>query len=152
MKSYATVGAVSMFAALGAAIALLAWDGTKSSPAMPDIDPITSASVPSAQPTDQLADDAITRFTVSNLDTDTVCLVERGKSALGRGTDFSAEADCEAVWPGLAAARSWIENGDGSVTLTDERGTAVLTMGTARGFDYATIEPSGVDITWLQLP
>lgn len=152
MKSYATVGAVSMFAALGAAIALISWDATRSAADMPDVDPMTSASVPVSRPTDPVADDAITRFTVSNLDTDTVCLVERGKSAIGRGSDFSAEADCEAVWPGLAAARSWIENGDGSVTLTDERGTAVLTMATARGFDYAAIEPSGVDITWLQLP
>lgn len=152
MKSNATVGAASMFAALIAALALLFPDSAaKREETAAVVDPITSGSISHGDAT-ETAEMSMVRFTVSNLDADTVCLVARGAVETARSSNFSADDDCDAVWPGLATARSWVENGDGSVTLTDDSGTGILTMRSARGFDYATIEPSGVDITWLELP
>ncbi len=152
MKSYATVGAASLFAALTATVVLVSLSTGQSRSGGVDVDPIVSASIPADVFGQDEAKAGSVRFTVSNLHAKTVCLVERGEAETPRSSAFAAGLDCEAVWPGLANARTWTENGDGSVTLTDEKGMQVLIMSAARGFDYATVEPSGVDITWLQLP
>lgn len=151
MRSYAIVGAASMMTALAAALTLTAWDNAvRHEQVMQTVDPLTSGSIASDTVSDT-SDALRLRFTVSNLHAGTVCLVERDLEVSKRSSHFLPEGDCEAVWPGLATARNWIENDDGSVTLADAEGAQVLLIEAARGFDYATIEPSGVDITWLQI-
>ena len=46
------------------------------------------------------------------------------------------------VWPSLAQARNWTENGDGTVVLTDSRGEQLLTLGLGDGVDFESLEPS----------
>lgn len=152
MRFYATVGATSMVAALLTAFALISWSGSAVRDHGNDaVDPIVSGAIPIDDLTG-ISEDNWVRFTVSNLDRDTVCMVERAVEIDRRTRDFIADFDCDTVWPGLASARNWIENDDGSVTLTDEHGAQLLVIGETRGFDFATMEPSGVDITWLQIP
>ncbi|MBB1249849.1 MULTISPECIES: hypothetical protein [unclassified Rhizobium] len=96
------------------------------------IDPVTSASV--ARPDNK-------EFTVSNMENGAVCIVTRGKLLSSRSRQVQASADCEQVWPGLATARNWTDNGDGTVALTNDGGEAILTLGFGDGVEYESLEP-----------
>ncbi|WP_137155930.1 hypothetical protein [Rhizobium sp. FKL33] len=96
------------------------------------IDPVTSASI--GKPDDR-------EFTVSNMENGAVCIVTRGKALSARSREVQAGGDCEQVWPGLARARNWTDNGDGTVALTNDGGEAILTLGFGDGVEYESLEP-----------
>ena len=98
-----------------------------------EIDPIVSASTRSA---DQ------SQYTISNMERGTAGLIAGGKSVSARSHRIDAAKDCESVWPGLAAARNWTQNEDGTVVLTDGSGSQVLTLGLGDGVDFVSLEPS----------
>lgn len=104
----------------------------------PGIDPFVSASV---------APSSAHEFIVTNLQAHTACIARRGAALTGRSRDFSAEAGCDEVWPGLASARNWTENGDGSVILSDERGEQVLTISVGDGVAYEALDPDDASLT-----
>jgi hypothetical protein len=96
------------------------------------IDTVVSASI--AKPDSK-------EFTVSNMENGAVCIVTRGKPLSTRSREVLASGDCEQVWPGLATARNWTDNGDGTVALTNDGGEAILTLGFGDGVEYESLEP-----------
>lgn len=113
-------------------------------------DDFVSASIPKEPATSLVSPPA--QFSVTNLRDMTVCLVDRGGALTSRSRSFEAREDCDTVWPGLAQAANWIENGDGTVTLSNGSGEVVLTLGRGRGFSYEAVEPKDAGLAWLLLP
>lgn len=98
----------------------------------PATDPIISASVKVGEQD----------YTVSNMENGTACIVTRGMRVSGHSRAIKPGSDCETVWPGLAGARNWTQNEDGTVTLTDTSGEAILTLGLGDGVDFESLEPA----------
>ncbi|MFM2280494.1 MAG: hypothetical protein RLZZ444_2725 [Pseudomonadota bacterium] len=97
------------------------------------IDPIISASTTPSESQD---------FTISNMQNGTACLLTRSKRISFRSNGMQAESECDAVWPGLATARNWTQNEDGTVALTDMSGQAIVTLTIGDGVDYVAMEPT----------
>ncbi len=127
MKAFVLAAAVVMFGGVGA---LLMHQGK------PAVDPLVSGSI--AQPA--LA------FNATNVDGSASCRVMRGQPVSHRSRQFSATADCDSVWPGLAEAKTWTENEDGTVILANASGSAVLTIVEGDGPGYETMEPAGASV------
>lgn len=107
----------------------------------PQLDPVVSNSI-----SPRVANHA---YTISNVVANTACLAERGTRISGRSERFSAGADCDAVWPGLSTARTWIDNGDGTVVVADARGEPILTVVDGDGIAYETVEPADAMVTMI---
>lgn len=105
------------------------------------IDTVTTGSVPASA--------AAHSYTISNVVANTACLAERGERISSRSERFTAEGDCDAVWPGLSAARTWLENGDGTVIVADAQGEAILTVVDGDGLAYEAVEPADAMITMI---
>ena len=107
----------------------------------PGIDPMISSSikVPAAG----------RNYTISNVVAATACLAERGSKISVRSEQFVAGADCDAVWPGLSTARTWTNNGDGTVVVADSRGEAILTVVDGDGLAYEAVEPTDAMVTMI---
>ncbi|HEV7249105.1 MAG TPA: hypothetical protein VGN93_19205 [Shinella sp.] len=88
-------------------------------------------------------------YTISNVVANTACLAERGSRISSRSERFTASDDCDAVWPGLSAARTWISNGDGTVVVADARGEAILTVVDGDGLAYEAVEPADAMVTMI---
>ena len=85
-------------------------------------------------------------FTVSNMQSRTVCLISRGAMTTQRSSSVIAGEDCTAVWPGLAQARNWTDNGDGTIQLTNGSGEQILSLGLGDGVAYESLEPADASI------
>jgi hypothetical protein len=96
------------------------------------IDPIISAALASG---DQ-------EYTVSNMENGTACLLTRGRQVSSRSSAIRPGSDCTDVWPGLAEARNWTRNDDGTVILSDNSGSQILTLSLGDGVDFETLEPA----------
>ena len=103
----------------------------------PALDPVISNSIPTHS------------YTISNVVANTACLAERGSRISSRSERFTANADCDTVWPGLSAARTWISNGDGTVVVADARGEAILTVVDGDGLAYEAVEPADAMVTMI---
>lgn len=108
----------------------------------PAIDPVISNSIPAKAAGGH-------SYTISNVMANTACLAERGTRISSRSEQFSANADCDAVWPGLSTARTWISNGDGTVVVADARGEAILTVVDGDGLAYEAVEPADAMVTLI---
>jgi len=126
-------------AALAAVVSLGLWAAGRDR--TPDVDTIVSGSIP-ARPAGH-------SYTITNSVAKTACLAERGAAISGRSTRFTAGPDCDAVWPGLAGARTWTQNGDGTVDVLDARGEALLTVVDGDGLAYEAVEPANAMITFV---
>jgi len=124
-------------AALAGAASVGAWSFAGHEEAAPD--PVVSHSVPAHA-------DGVS-YTISNVAAGAACLAERGGKISNRSVSFTAESDCEAVWPGLSQARTWINNGDGTIDLADAQGEAILTVVDGDGLAYEAVEPSEAMVT-----
>ncbi|ANH05318.1 hypothetical protein [Shinella sp. HZN7] len=128
-----------MIAAAVGALALGLW--SVAADRAPAVDPVTTSSVPAAV--------GAHSYTISNVVANTACLAERGDRISSRSERFSAGADCDAVWPGLSAARTWVKNGDGTVVVADAQGEAILTVVDGDGPAYEAVEPADAMITMI---
>lgn len=128
-----------MIAAAAGALALGLW--SVAADRAPAVDPVTTSSVPTAV--------GAHSYTISNVVANTACLAERGDRISSRSERFSAGADCDAVWPGLSAARTWGKNGDGTVVVADAQGEAILTVVDGDGPAYEAVEPADAMITMI---
>lgn len=127
MKAFVLAAAVVMLGGVGA-VAL--------HQGKPAVDPLVSGSI---------APPAIA-YNATNLDGSASCRVMRGQPVSHRSRQFSATADCDSVWPGLAEAKTWTENEDGTVILANSSGAAVLTIVEGDGPGYETMEPPGAAV------
>jgi hypothetical protein len=107
----------------------------------PQPDPVVSASV----------GPGLKDFTVSNMENGSACLITRGRTISHRSRQVMPGEDCEAVWPGLAQARNWTQNEDGTVALTNDGGDAILTLGLGDGVDFESLEPSNAVLAFNAL-
>lgn len=107
----------------------------------PDVDPLVSNSIPTSSSGHS--------FTISNTMANTACLAERGEPISSRSARFTADTDCEAVWPGLSKARTWTNNGDGTAVMADAQGEAILTVVDGDGLAYEAIEPANAMVTMI---
>lgn len=107
----------------------------------PAIDPMISNSIPSRAPSHS--------YTISNVVANTACLAERGSRISSRSEKFSANGDCDAVWPRLSAARTWTNNGDGTVVVADAQGEPILTVVDGDGLAYEAVEPADAMVTMI---
>ncbi len=107
----------------------------------PGVDPIISHSVPARA--------TAHAYTISNIVTKTACLAERGQKLSGRSEIFVAGVDCDAVWPGLSAARTWINNGDGTMDVANAQGEAIITVTDGDGLAYEAVEPADALVTFI---
>lgn len=128
-----------VIAAAAGALALGLWslagDGT------PSVDPIISSSIPVSA--------GAHSYTISNVVAKTACLAERGSRISSRSERFTASADCDSVWPHLSTARTWINNGDGTVVVADAQGDPILTIVDGDGLAYEAVEPADAMITMV---
>lgn len=85
-------------------------------------------------------------FTVSNMQSRTVCLISRGAMTTQRSSSVIAGEDCASVWPGLAQIRNWTDNGDGTIQLTSSTGEQILSLGLGDGVAYESLEPADASI------
>ncbi|MCT7667022.1 hypothetical protein [Shinella kummerowiae] len=108
----------------------------------PAVDPVISNSIPAKASGGH-------SYTISNVMANTACLAERGSRISSRSEQFSANADCDTVWPGLSTARTWISNGDGTVVVADARGEAILTVVDGDGLAYEAVEPADAMVTLI---
>lgn len=111
-------------------------------PVQQPVDPIVSASIKPANQTD---------YTVSNMENGAACLIGSGRAVSARSHQLNPGQDCDAVWPGLAQARNWTQNGDGTVVLTDRSGAQVLTLGLGDGVDFESLEPANAVLALNQV-
>lgn len=109
-------------------------------PANDGVDPVVSGSI--------VRDASKQSFSVANMADQSTCVVERGSAVTGRSHLFSAPQDCDKVWPGLADAKTWTQNEDGTVILSDAGGQAVLTVSESDGVAYEVLEPAGLAMTF----
>ena len=109
--------------------------------AAPGVDPIVSNSIP--------AQSANRSYTISNTVANSACLAERGSQISSRSARFKAGADCDAVWPGLSQARTWTNNGDGTVVVANAQGEAILTVVDGDGLAYEAVEPADAMVTMI---
>ena len=93
----------------------------------PAVDPVVSGSIPARG----------------------ACLDERGGAISSRSARFSAGPDCEGVWPGLSGARTWTNNGDGTVVVANAQGEAILTVVDGDGLAYEAVEPADAMVTLI---
>lgn len=107
----------------------------------PGIDPVVSNSIP--------ARSANHSYTISNVVANTACLAERGTRISSRSERFTASTDCDAVWPRLSTARTWINNGDGTVVVADASGEPILTVADGDGLAYEAVEPADAMVTMI---
>lgn len=107
----------------------------------PGVDPIVSSAIPARAGTHS--------YTISNAVASTACLAERGGPISSRSARFTAGADCDAVWPGLSQARTWTNNGDGTVVVADAQGEAILTVVDGDGLAYEAVEPADALVTMI---
>ncbi|MDI7860462.1 hypothetical protein MRS76_00705 [Rhizobiaceae bacterium n13] len=129
---------IYLLAAAAGLTGLVAWN--LAATAKTDIDPVASGSIhrnTAKQP-----------FTVANISAHSTCVVERGAAVTGRSHLFSAPKECDKVWPGLPAVRTWTQNEDGTVILSDAGGEAVLTVAEGDGVSYEVLEPAGLAMTF----
>ncbi|MFC3074476.1 hypothetical protein [Shinella pollutisoli] len=126
-------------AALAGVVSVGAWSLTGHEEA--GVDPVVSHSVP--------VHAGARSYTISNVSAGAACLAERGGKISNRSERFTAEADCEAVWPGLSRAHTWINNGDGTIDLADAQGEAIITVVDGDGLAYEAVEPSEAMVTLM---
>lgn len=107
----------------------------------PAVDPVISNSIPSRTTSHS--------YTISNVVANTACLAERGSRISSRSEKFSAGADCDTVWPRLSAARTWTNNGDGTVVVADAQGEPILTVVDGDGLAYEAVEPADAMVTMI---
>lgn len=69
------------------------------------------------------------------------CIVTRFAAKTGEPARLAADDGCNAVMPGLSKLRLWQEASDGSVMLSDVRGTVLATFAAADGAGYESFEP-----------
>lgn len=105
------------------------------------VDPVVSGSIPAAESSHS--------YTISNIVAKTACLAERGNAISSRSARFVADKDCDSVWPGLASARTWTNNGDGTIVMTDAQGEAILTVVDGDGLAYEAVEPADAMVTMV---
>jgi hypothetical protein len=86
-------------------------------------------------------------YSVNNIAEEKACVITRGKHASARTFAMKAEPGCDAVWPGLADARQWTENTDGSVALTDKSGKELLMIAPGDGIGFVAIDPPSATLT-----
>jgi hypothetical protein len=86
-------------------------------------------------------------YSVANIAEEKACVITRGKHASARTFAMNAEPGCDGVWPGLADARHWTENTDGSVALTDKAGKELLMIAPGDGIGYVAIDPPSATLT-----
>jgi hypothetical protein len=126
-------------AAAAGMVSLAIWAAT--GPTMPGVDPVIVSSIPA-----QVVSHS---YTISNAVANTACLAERGSRVSSRSERFSAGADCETVWPGLSTARTWTNNGDGTIIVADARGEPILTVVDGDGLAYEAVEPADALVTMI---
>lgn len=126
-------------AALAAAVSFGLWSYWGQE--RPGVDPIVSGGIP--------ARTGGHAYTISNATANTACLAERSDPISSRSARFAADADCDAVWPGLARARTWTNNGDGTVVVADAQGEAILTVTDGDGLAYEAVEPADAMVTMI---
>ncbi|MDX3927698.1 MAG: hypothetical protein QHC90_18055 [Shinella sp.] len=127
------VAIVSGIAALGL------WSMTQGSGGA--VDPIATGSIATVPKAGEKI------YSISNVAQDTACLAERGEKLSTRSLRFSAGQDCDRVWPGLSRAKTWTENGDGTVILANSSGEAIITIAESDGLAYEALEPANALLT-----
>lgn len=73
-------------------------------------------------------------------------LSKAAPSAAGIST-LRADRRCDEVLPGLAGAKLWRENADGSVTIDADDAPQLITLSVADGAAYETFRPADPQIT-----
>ena len=126
-------------AALAAAVSFGLWSYWGQE--RPGVDPIVSSSIPARA--------EARSYTISNATASTACLAERGSPISSRSARFEAGVDCDTVWPGLSKARTWTNNGDGTVVVADAQGEAILTVTDGDGLAYEAVEPADAMVTMI---
>lgn len=127
-------------AVLAGAVSLGLWSFL--SQQTPGVDPVVSGSIPARAAAGH-------SYTISNVVANTACLAERGSPISSRSARFVAGADCDTVWPGLSKARTWTNNGDGTVVVADAQGEAILTVVDGDGLAYEAVEPADAMVTMI---
>ncbi|CAK7257773.1 hypothetical protein KYK30_25420 [Shinella yambaruensis] len=128
-----------MLAAVAGVLSLGLW--SVAADRTPAVDPVTTRSIPAPAGTHS--------YTISNVVANTACLAERGGRISSRSERFAANIDCDAVWPRLSAARTWVNNGDGTVVVADAQGEPILTVVDGDGLAYEAVEPADAMITMI---
>jgi hypothetical protein len=70
------------------------------------------------------------------------CAVMRGDAVSQGRAMLRIEPACATLLPGMADAKFWRENADGSITFTEESGDPIVSFSVADGAAYESFEPA----------
>lgn len=75
------------------------------------------------------------------------CMLSKAAPSAAGISALRADRRCDEVLPGLAGAKAWRENADGSVTIGADAAPQLVTLGVADGAAYETFRPADPPIT-----
>lgn len=75
------------------------------------------------------------------------CTLSKAAPSAEGISKLRADRRCDEVLPGLAGAKVWRENADGSVTINAENAAQLVTLSVADGAAYETFRPADPPIT-----
>lgn len=123
-----------------AAIAAMFLDfATYTSSEEADIDAGTTASIATANP-----DLVVPTFVISGPGGAVTCKAYPAEVGLPGHKALSIDKGCAGVYPPLANAKTWSNNGDGTIDLADESGGTIVEFSPGDGLAYISVEPRSV--------
>jgi hypothetical protein len=90
--------------------------------------------------TDTQGNPSVERFLLQASGDEHTCPIEKAKGN-GRLTYVKISPQCDELLPGLSKARYWIENPDGTVTLSADGRSPAVIFAQSDGVAYESIEP-----------
>lgn len=132
-----------------AAAMTTAWVGVNALQATPppaDVD-MTATTASIARPEPQLERQPKDTFVIKSVGNDEACAVTKGEELSPGYAPIRVTANCEKLLPGLASARFWRENEDGSVALQAGASDTIAAFSAGEGVDYESYAPASVLLT-----
>jgi hypothetical protein len=81
-------------------------------------------------------------FRLAMTGSDGVCRVERRQASAGGDAMLGLEPTCAGLYPDLSEAVAWHDGEDGTVSLLDAAGKALVVFAVSDGFAYESIMPA----------
>lgn len=99
-------------------------------------------STPLSLPADSSAQPSIQyQFRLVRAGVPSSCTIVKGSQIDAGLSELTVGDACDAVMPGLIAARVWRENADGSVAFASVDGPAILELALSDGLSYESFRP-----------
>jgi hypothetical protein len=103
------------------------------------IDVETTASIPASEPSVD-----VPTFVISGPGGGTKCKAFPAENGVPGHNALTIDSSCAGLYPPLANARIWHNNGDGTIDLADNSGRTIVEFSPGDGLAYISVEPRSV--------